>query len=1570
MKTLFTSFVLLALTAIALQAHNPYGKGLYGKSCKTTESMLFSPAGSAPTGVSCIDNHNGTVDVHWTPPADLTNFTGYSVYRSEEENFTPAAYYRLAQNINDTSWFDETVEDFHTYYYIVSSNYGGGEEYFSECSAGVLVNNTSQTTVLGYAYLEGENNHAGIKVSFVPESPSAVADSIYTNALGYFETHDLIAGVYSVWLSKPGYQSTVILEGATVIDDLDLGETTINRVGTIVSGNVSGTWSNYVTVTGDITVEAGDSLIIEAGTKIRFLGYYRFYIHGYVAAGGTEADTILMTSAPENQVQQAGQWFGIAFFDDTDDHSFFNYTKLEYAFDGVYAEYSAPVFTHCFFRDCSSHAAIIRHYANPEFYYCTMDNTNYGFYLNDHCDVLIDGCTITHQSNDGFLIESNWNYGKIRNSKMIQNSRYGIFLNNDSSPEITGNLFEQNNYGIRFKHNCDAIVTGNRFINNSYGIVFESDNNSDVVISRNIFAYNTNDGIYKNANDQNLTITYNTICCNGGDGIEIGNNGTESVTNNIIYNNGQYGLRSNAYIETFENNDIYNNGAGEISNTANLPLETWNFVSVNPNTGASCDIYRNISEDPLFVFSDSLDFNLTYGSKCTNGGAVDITDPDGTISDIGAVPFDHGNPHRIFVTGTGNQTVSLMWHDVDNDSLVAYKVYYKVAGGKDDYTFFASTPDTAIDVTGLTDNTFYDFTVTGSYAVYESGYAPPVSEAPGIPQLAYDPGSYVVTIPQSEDSAVENLTLTNNGTRDLSVSFPFANSHAAYAVFDGSGDYVTYGNPPQLQGMDALTLECWIYMEGNNTCSFVSRNHRYYELSYDSYWHRLRFVKGYANSGNISTQNWLTNLHINTNQWYHIAVAWEGNVVKLYADGEQIWETDDAVAAEIPPYRWYTFDLGRRGGENGYYLNGRIAEVRLWNIARTGEEIKQNMFMSLSGNEEGLVGYWPLQEDYNDHSVYGATPTVYGETHFGQGTHPAFVYYTVPQSNYLINPGQSEVVPLTFYNRDDMTSVFFTTSFSSNDNSLPRADIDVFLQYGTPIPTTPVYFDPVDPTGKPYTIVIKDAEIDGETIVTGDEIGVFDGNLCVGAGIFDGTFNFAITAWESDPGQGLAGFTAGHNMVFRIYDASVDLETNIAEETYFIGDDTFGYGTFSALSLEASVFNFQNISVTGGQYNLISFNLLPRYPDAWDVFGGLENLQIVYNDDGGMLIPQYNINTIGDINFLDGFYLFTDTGVTLSYEGTRVHVEDWGITLAPSKWNYISVLSQNPVAVEDVFSGLENTIDIVQSASGESWIPSLGINTLGDMQPGRGYKVALDVDTAVTFYYPAGSKNTASQPSPGRPEATAPVDNTFFESVETGLPWAVVLTVKSPQETPGYLLPGDEIGLFDGNLCVGAAVYQGGEQLLITAWEKDDMQNLPGFTPGNTLSARVHKPAAAQSVMLRVADYSGNRPLFGQSNYGNFVLETLPIVEDPFKFGIIPNPFKETTTVIFDLHEDDLVKVNVFDGSGRLVKLLTDQRYAADEHRLTWDGTDMYGKKLCPGVYFVTAETTHGVYIRKAVILK
>jgi len=73
----------------------------------------------------------------------------------------------------------------------------------------------------------------------------------------------------------------------------------------------------------------------------------------------------------------------------------------------------------------------------------------------------------------------------------------------------------------------------------------------------------------------------------------------------------------------------------------------------------------------------------------------------------------------------------------------------------------------------------------------------------------------------------------------------------------------------------------------------------------------------------------------------------------------------------------------------------------------------------------------------------------------------------------------------------------------------------------------------------------------------------------------------------------------------------------------------------------------------------------------------------------------------------------------------------------------------------------------------------------------------------------------------------------------------------------------------------------------------------------------------------------------------------------PFTFilACYPNPFNPSTTISFSLPQTGVVKVSVFDVTGRRVQTLADKRFEAGEHRLNFNGTS-----LATGVYLIRAE--------------
>jgi flagellar hook assembly protein FlgD len=64
------------------------------------------------------------------------------------------------------------------------------------------------------------------------------------------------------------------------------------------------------------------------------------------------------------------------------------------------------------------------------------------------------------------------------------------------------------------------------------------------------------------------------------------------------------------------------------------------------------------------------------------------------------------------------------------------------------------------------------------------------------------------------------------------------------------------------------------------------------------------------------------------------------------------------------------------------------------------------------------------------------------------------------------------------------------------------------------------------------------------------------------------------------------------------------------------------------------------------------------------------------------------------------------------------------------------------------------------------------------------------------------------------------------------------------------------------------------------------------------------------------------------------------------------------------------VEVAVFDVSGRVVAVLADGRLEAGEHARVWDGRNLEGRPVSPGVYLVRMNAGDFSATRKAVVLK
>ena len=83
-----------------------------------------------------------------------------------------------------------------------------------------------------------------------------------------------------------------------------------------------------------------------------------------------------------------------------------------------------------------------------------------------------------------------------------------------------------------------------------------------------------------------------------------------------------------------------------------------------------------------------------------------------------------------------------------------------------------------------------------------------------------------------------------------------------------------------------------------------------------------------------------------------------------------------------------------------------------------------------------------------------------------------------------------------------------------------------------------------------------------------------------------------------------------------------------------------------------------------------------------------------------------------------------------------------------------------------------------------------------------------------------------------------------------------------------------------------------------------------------------------------------------------------------------PNPFNPITTLRYDLPENSLVNITIYDMLGRQVKTLINQTQDAGFKSVIWDATNDYGKPVSAGVYLYQIQAGEFVQTKKMVLLK
>ena len=240
----------------------------------------------------------------------------------------------------------------------------------------------------------------------------------------------------------------------------------------------------------------------------------------------------------------------------------------------------------------------------------------------------------------------------------------------------------------------------------------------------------------------------------------------------------------------------------------------------------------------------------------------------------------------------------------------------------------------------------------------------------------------IFTVGGNEITQIWNST---NTSLDVTLTLPPDTAITDFNVLNGwsryyndqSGNVTSHGTD-NLQ-LNTLTLEVWTMVlsadtydgmvaYGEDVDAFESG---YGFIYFNGLWlfYLITDNMDASNPDDTNYNDWFSNpaTSIQNGVWTHLAGTYDGSVIKLFKDGVLVSSLNQTGNVDYDNVSLTEFFIGKfkymNAGIGGFeYFDGYVSEVRVWNYARSQEEIAGFRSWTLNGDEPGLVSYWKMAE--------------------------------------------------------------------------------------------------------------------------------------------------------------------------------------------------------------------------------------------------------------------------------------------------------------------------------------------------------------------------------------------------------------------------------------------------------------------------------------------------------------------------------------------------------------------------------------------------------------------------------
>jgi hypothetical protein len=331
--------------------------------------------------------------------------------------------------------------------------------------------------------------------------------------------------------------------------------------------------------------------------------------------------------------------------------------------------------------------------------------------------------------------------------------------------------------------------------------------------------------------------------------------------------------------------------------------------------------------------------------------------------------------------------------------------------------------------------------------------------------------------------------------------------------FDGADDYVSISPSTGINSQfsnNQITLEGWYYPTVAPTGapmligeSFLGDGNILFTI----------YQSGATITAGFYDGSWeTTSASITLNTWQHIACTYDQTQIVIYINGVVVSTVSMTNPLPVGTEEWR---LGLRWDLPDYY-QGKMDEVRVWNVARTQAQILDNMYCSLSGSISGLVANYTFDKGTPNGNNAGVTTLTDMTGNSYDGTLNNFAL-SGTSSNWVngfgsLNANAQAVISANHTTIGANTTVTFTAT-PLNGGSTPSYQ---WMKNGSNVGTNnPVYTDNALADKDTITCMITSSSACTPGNVLSNKIGITVTNMNASLA-FDGNDDYITTTLDAD----------------------------------------------------------------------------------------------------------------------------------------------------------------------------------------------------------------------------------------------------------------------------------------------------------------------------------------------------------------------------------------------------------------------------------------------------------------------